>query len=77
MCLYAYCDVTKSLVGFVSIKGLKTLGNLNSVLMISGIDASLGVSIRENLFLFSVLASNLLDVSDSTSFIFCSSTLLK
>lgn len=75
MCLYAYCDVTKSLVGFVSIKGLKTLGTLKSVLMISGIDASLGVSIRENLF--SVLASNLLGGSDSTSFIFCSSTLLK
>lgn len=58
MCLYAYCDITKSLVGFVNIKGFKTLGNLNSALMIGGIDASLGVSIRENLFLFSVLASN-------------------
>ena len=58
MCLYAYCDRTKSLVGFGNIKGFKTSGNLNSALIISGIDASLGVSIRENLFLFSVLASN-------------------
>lgn len=56
MCLYAYCDITKSLVGFVNIKGFKTSGNLNSALMISEINASLGVSIRENLF--SVLASN-------------------
>ena len=55
MCLYAYCDITKSLVGFVNIKGFKTSGNLNSAL-ISEINASLGVSIRENLF--SVLASN-------------------
>lgn len=56
------------LIGFFpNTKGFKTFGNINSAL-IADVDASLSISVKENLRQFSVLVSNPLDGSNSTSF---------